>query len=303
MKNIFLDSNIWLSLYTFSSDDLTQFMKLSDLIGKDIIILLPDQVRSEVWRNRENKIKEAMSKFENWKLEIPNIGKGYANYRDFQKTVNDLLRVHRDFVQAINKDIISKSLHADDAISSLFDQCTALASTHDLVKAALLRYEMGNPPGKDRKYGDAINWLSLLEYVPEGNDLFFVGADGDFQSVIDKNRFNQFLLDEWKTIKKSELYFFKSLTEFFNTHLQAIQLKNELVADQEKDMLISSLECSGSFAQTHGIVAQLSVFKTWTDNQVRRIHDAVENNSQVGMISGDADVDEFLNSLPDIDRG
>ena len=298
MKNIFLDSNIWLSVYTFSSDDLNQFMKLSDLIGTDVNILLPEQVRNEVWRNRENKIKEAMSKFENWKLEIPNIVKGYSQYKDFQKSVNDLLRFHRDFVQQINKDIISNNLHADHAISGLFEKCTKLTRTPEIVKASVLRYEMGNPPGKDRKYGDAINWLSLLSHVSKGEDLFFIGADSDFQSVLDKNRFNQFLLDEWKMQKNSELFFFKSLTEFFNTHLQAIQLKNELIADRQKDTLINLLENSGSYAQTHHIVGQLSVFKTWTDNQIRRILDAVENNSQVGAVSSDYDVEEFLNSLP-----
>ena len=41
MKNIFFDSNIWLSLYAFAKDDLNQFTKLSDLIGRDVTILLP----------------------------------------------------------------------------------------------------------------------------------------------------------------------------------------------------------------------------------------------------------------------
>ena len=36
MKNLFIDSNIWLSLYHFTSDDLTQFEKLKDFLDKDI---------------------------------------------------------------------------------------------------------------------------------------------------------------------------------------------------------------------------------------------------------------------------
>ena len=298
MKNIFLDSNIWLSLYAFSSDDLSQFMKLSDLIGKDVNILLPEQVRDEVWRNRENKIKDTMSRFEHWKLEIPNIGKGYKQYKNFQKSVDELLSLHNDFIKQINSDIISKNLHADHVIIDLFDKCNKLMRTQEIVNASILRYEIGNPPGKGNKYGDAINWLSLLDYAPVDEDIFFVCADSDFQSSLDKSRFNQFLLDEWRAEKNSELFFFKSLTEFFNKHLQAIQLKNELIADMQKDELISLLECSANFSQTHNVVAQLSVFKTWTDKQVLRILDAVENNSQVGWISSDDDVAEFLSSLP-----
>jgi regulator of sigma D len=127
--------------------------------------------------------------------------------------------------------------------------------------------------------------------------LFFIGTDGDFQSILDKDRFNQFLLDEWQEYKKSSLFFFKSLTEFFNTHLKVIQLKNELIADIEKNNLISCLESSGSFAYTHSIVSQLSKFSTWNEEQIKRIFEAVQENFQVGMISGDYDITEFLHSL------
>jgi len=170
--------------------------------------------------------------------------------------------------------------------------------TPEIVNSSILRYEIGNPPGKGNRYGDAINWLSLLNYAPINEDIFFVCADSDFQSSLDKSRFNQFLLDEWRANKNSELFFFKSLTEFFNKHLQVIHLKNELIADRQKDELIGLLECSANFSQTHNVVAQLSVFKTWTDEQVLRILDAVENNSQVGWISSDDDIAEFLRSLP-----
>ena len=36
MKNLFIDANIWLSLYHFTSDDLEQFGKLKSLIGTDL---------------------------------------------------------------------------------------------------------------------------------------------------------------------------------------------------------------------------------------------------------------------------
>ena len=36
MKNLFIDSNIWLSLYHFSNDDLNQFITLKKRIGNEI---------------------------------------------------------------------------------------------------------------------------------------------------------------------------------------------------------------------------------------------------------------------------
>lgn len=297
MKNIFIDSNIWLSLYSFSSDDLDQFMKLKGLINRDVIIWLPEQVCYEVGRNRENKIKDTMTRFESWKFEIPNIVKGYEQIDTLTEHVANVKKSHRELIAQVKADVASKSLQADKAIDEIYNLCTKIAISIETINNAYNRYKIGNPPGKDNKYGDAINWLSLLNAIPNDNDLFFIGADGDFQSVLDRNRFNQFLLDEWKRKKNSDLFFYKSLTEFFNGHLKDIQLKNELRTDTEKNDLISKLENSGGFKKTHSIVEQLSKFSTWTDEQVRRIAIAVECNPQVGWIRDDDDIKDFLDSI------
>lgn len=60
MKNLFIDSNIWLSLYHFTSDDLTQFEKLKDFLDKDIRLWIPHQVYDEVLRNREAMQREEL---------------------------------------------------------------------------------------------------------------------------------------------------------------------------------------------------------------------------------------------------
>lgn len=297
MKNVFIDSNIWLSLYSFSSDDLDQFNKLKDLINRNIKIWLPEQVCHEVGRNRENKIKETMNRFESWKFDIPNIVKGYEQYEKLSEKVKILKKDHKDLIDKIKCDTFSKSLHADKVIDKIFNLCNKVPTTSEIIRSAFLRYNIGNPPGKNNKYGDAINWLSLLHYVPNEEDLFFIGADGDFQSILNKDSFNQFLLDEWKEIKKSDLFFFKNLTDFFNTHLKDIQLKNELITDSEKNNLISELESSKNFVQTHSIVHNLSKFRTWNTEQKQRILAAVENNPQVGWIIEDEDISSFLNSL------
>ena len=69
MKNLFLDSQIWLDLYSFSNDDLTQFKKLKDMLGTDIHLFVTEQVKNEVKRNRENKIKAALSQFQELKIQ------------------------------------------------------------------------------------------------------------------------------------------------------------------------------------------------------------------------------------------
>lgn len=84
MKHLFLDSQIWLSLYDFSNDDLRQFSKLNDLIGSEIQVYLTRQVYDEVYRNRENKINEALKKFKDINPQVPNLCKGYTECEEFE---------------------------------------------------------------------------------------------------------------------------------------------------------------------------------------------------------------------------
>ena len=58
MINLFLDSNIWLLLYSFSKDDISQFSKLKDLLAKDVKIYIPEQVKNEIFRRRDSVIKQ-----------------------------------------------------------------------------------------------------------------------------------------------------------------------------------------------------------------------------------------------------
>lgn len=85
IKNLFIDANVWLSLFHFSSDDLEQFSKLQDLIGTDIVLYIPEQISHEVCRNRENKIKDALDKFEKFGLQFPAFSKSYPEYEAFAK--------------------------------------------------------------------------------------------------------------------------------------------------------------------------------------------------------------------------
>ena len=92
VKNLFLDSNIWLDIYHFSADDLIEFSKLKDAINKDIVLYMPNQVIHEINRNRDNKIADAYKKFQNFKLEIPNFCKGYSEYNSFMNVYNPYVK-------------------------------------------------------------------------------------------------------------------------------------------------------------------------------------------------------------------
>ena len=153
-----------------------------------------------------------------------------------------------------------------------------------------MRLEIGNPPGKRGSLGDALNWEALLQSVPDGEDLYFISDDKDFASPIDRDAFNAFLLDEWAKIKNSNLVFYRNLSAFFKEHFPNISLASEL----EKDILIRKLANSGSFAETHEIIAKLNKYTEFTIAQINAIVEATISNNQVYWIIGDSDIKGFL---------
>jgi len=110
---------------------------------------------------------------------------------------------------------------------------------------------------------------------------------------LDEDKFNLFLLRDWNKAKSSQLIFHKRLSGFFKDRFPQIRLASEL----EKDLHIRNLAKSGSFAKTHGVIAQLSRYTDYSDTQLNDIVDAVISNNQVCNIADDADVKEFLCKL------
>lgn len=293
MKNVFIDSQIWLSLYDFSSDDLEQFSKLNDLVNKDVKIFITRQVVDEVKRNRENKIKEALSQFTKINIQIPNLCKGYKEYKIFKDSVKDMQSAQRDLLNKVENDIESENLHADTVINNIYNKLSIIERSDDIINKAILRYNIGNPPGKDKSYGDSINWLTLMTEIPKREDLFFISGDKDFRSAVNDNRINKFLYNEWKKYKSSEIYLYKSLTDFFNLHLKDIKLKTENL----KNNLIEQLRKSSSFAETHSVIAELNKYASWTDDQAIALIKAAGSNNQVSGIIEDLDIKEFYTAL------
>lgn len=293
MKNLFIDANIWLSLYHFSNDDLEQFSKLKELIGKEIKLFIPQQICDEVHRNRDAKIKDALSKFESFNFNFPAFSKNYDEYSDFSQKFNELKKEHREWCKKVKEDIKNQTLSADIVIQEFFESVEIFECTPGMIESAEIRYKTGNPPGKDNKYGDAINWECLLQNVPADEDLYFVSADRDYASAIDDNSFNLFLQKEWHEKKNSKIVFFKSLVNFLNEHFDNIKLQTE----QEKDDLIQSLLVSHSFATTHALIRSLQNYSDWNEQQREDLFKACAENSQVNWILSDTDVFEFYSRL------
>lgn len=108
----------------------------------------------------------------------------------------------------LNNDIGGENLKADVLIRNLFKSATRISSL-PFVEVARLRFDIGNPPGKEASLGDAINWETLLAKAPNSEPLHFVTDDGDYSSPLNSEVFLPFLSDEYQKVKKGRLKYYR----------------------------------------------------------------------------------------------
>jgi predicted nucleic acid-binding protein len=296
MINLFIDTNIFLSFYHLTTEDLEELKKLAVLIdNNEIQLFLPDQVKNEFARNRGAKIIDAMRKLQDAKfnLSFPLFAKDYqeyANLRDLMKKADGL---HAQLMKNIMSDAEMEALSADKVVSALFSKAKNIVVSEKLYLKAVMRIRLGNPPGKEGSMGDAVNWECLLSEVSDQEDIYIVSGDRDFRSQLSEGEINEYLDDEWSEKKKSALYFYSKISDFFKENFPNIKIASEV----ERDLLIQKLAESGSFATTHVLIAKLLAQPEFSPAQVEQLVEIPGLNNQVGWIVGDPDVHSFYKGL------
>ncbi len=293
---LFIDTNIFLSFYHLTNEDLEELEKLVTLIkNKEITLYLTEQVVDEFKRNRSNKINDGFTKFNSWKpdLHFPAYCKNYKEYEEIKKLIKEVQKSHSNLKETIGKDIIGEKLKADALLKDIFSIAKILNRTPEAISRAKNRIDLGNPPGKEGSMGDAINWECLLYARSKYWTMHFITDDKDFQSSLDPEKFNEFLLEEWQKEKGCKIFFYRKLSDFFKKHYPKINLQ----AEAEKDRLINQLSLSGSFAATHIIIAKLSSYEEFTQKQAEDLMAILINNDQVNWIINDLDVKNFYTKL------
>lgn len=294
--NLYIDTNIFLTFYHLTKDDLDELKKLAILLEDDQInLFLPEQTRNEFVRNRDKKIVEAINSLKEQKIssQFPTISKGYPEYLLLYQAYKEFEKQKNKIITQIKEGAKNFSLNADIVTQRIFRSAKKHKNTPSLVDKAKQRYDLGNPPGKGNSYGDAINWESLLENVPDEEDLHLVSEDGDYTSLLDKSELNLFLKDEWELNKKSNIYYYKSLSEFFKAKFPAIELSDQL----EKELAIKKLADAGSFSSAKSRLRKLKGYSDFSDQQLNDILEIATTNNQLYLISSDWGVGDVLVEL------
>ena len=294
--NLLIDTNIFLSFYHLSSDDLEELKKLTLLVrNKKVTLFLPEHISIEFHRNRASKIADALKRLRSQQLSLqfPQLCRDYDEYKILRQLQQDFNFNHSRLISNIEEDVSKHGLKADATIQELFRFAERIGTSPSILEQARIRVDIGNPPGKKGSIGDAIVWEGLLEKVPEEGDLCFVTADKDYYSPLDIDLFNPFLLEEWEEIKRSRLFYYKRLSHVLKDEFPEIKLSDEI----EKDQLIRNLVNSSTFAETHTVIWKLSKYSDFSPTQIDEIIVAALLNNQVHWIIEDTDVYEFLNSV------
>ncbi len=332
--HLFIDTNVFLNFYHFADDDLTELDKLiKEISSGGICLHIPEQVRNELARNRESKLKSATDEFSKHPLPagVPRHMQTYTQYEDYIAAIEQAKKLRGQLISIALADASNQTLQTDVLLRQLFSQSEQYAEDNEVFALALQRAQRGNPPGKAGSVGDQYNWEMLLKRVPNG-DLHIVSRDGDYSSLLNKTRPHPSLETEWVAKKGGGLHLYPELRSFLKRHqanklqaggkasgndvkepplvyavdtdaeshvaIDAVAEATPVPFDPAKEEAIQSLIDSSSFASTHAAIAHLAAFKrTLTDRDAERLIAAAVANKQIKWIATDSDVYAFFASL------
>ncbi len=120
MINLFIDTNVLLSFFHYTSDDLEELLKLDALVGADEITLwVPGQLEQEFGRNRDAKIADALKTLnsQSLRLKFPQISQQYPEFETLRSHQKEYERLHAELMAKVKNDAMNETLQADQVVS------------------------------------------------------------------------------------------------------------------------------------------------------------------------------------------
>lgn len=225
---LYIDTNTYVSYVSLTSD-IKSLEKLKKLITEGKVeLLMPSQTKSEYNNHYKERVDRAKSKLKQPATQIPLPNelksKKKDKYNKEEKEIAnkiDTLNTDLKKLEAKRDNELKKHL---ESVEKLIKELMALAieikDNDEIVLKAVLRQVKGLPPKKENmKFGDAIIWETLKDYV-RTESLAIVSYDGDFDEPAKKGKpakINKILKAEWKKHTKKDITLYSLLGQFINT--------------------------------------------------------------------------------------
>lgn len=295
--HVFVDTNVWLAFYHYTSDDAEQLAIIAKLIEKQTLKLyITGQVRDEFFRNREKKLADAIKVFAKSDVSrsLPRCMTDYEEAAQFRQSLKEFEEARSALVEKARLEADKKELRADKTFAEILGAAPAIDADDAHYLRAMKRRNVGNPPGKSDSVGDQLSWEILLSNVPNATDLHIVSNDGDFESDLIPGKAHQFLIDEWAEGNGGTLHLHSELRPFLNANFPDIKL----AVDIEKADYILGLKASETFSATHFWTAKLlPLIDLLTWENANELIDAMLENSQIRWIGTDQDVSALYTGI------
>jgi predicted nucleic acid-binding protein len=301
MIHVFIDTNVYLTFFSFTADDLEELRKLIAAVKNgNLKLWTTEQVRHELERNRENKVSESLAALRKMKPgeATPQMARNLPVFEELLESREEFGRRLNVLTEQLAEQFAARSLAADQVLAELMEAAEEIPTTNQTLAAARRRTEIGNPPGKKGSLGDAINWESLLGHGPAQQDLYLVTEDSDYVSTMTSDSISAFLAKEWRDAHDSEIHLHRRISSLLRDQFPDIKVATEF----EKELRIRRLVDSPSFDRTHSAISQLASYTEFSEQQARDLLQGAVNNSQIRWISRDSDVQEFFRALLDQHR-
>jgi len=236
--NMFIDTNIILSFFSISDDDIEQLKKMVRLIDDgEVRILINSQVYREVLRNRDNKLATSLSEFSKTSFKpptIPRFMQGYEEVELLHKALLTAETAHKQALRRARSEAEKLLTNADVLIDQIFQASKIQHVSAQVYDSAIKRMRLGDPPGKDAPLGDRINWEHLLDYRSMTGDLHIITRDNDYRSPLQIDLPNNALSREWSDIKGGQLYVHRDIKKFLSSKFSNFDFKSPSRADYQK---------------------------------------------------------------------
>lgn len=332
MIHCYIDTNIYLSFFSYTQDDIDQLKKLNEAIKRNqLTIYLPQQTIHEFERNREVRLSTAFKSFKVSEFAgTPRFANDLDEVAGYNAACAAYKVAYTKLVAKAREKANARELDADKLISQIMKSCVYIPHTVELYNKALERSNLHRPPGKENIVGDRLNWESLLIAVESKSNLNIISTDSDYESRLDGTLPHQALRDEWSAKNGGDLILYGALKPFLDRHFKAIVISaetivpNESLDDEEEPVTVdviglqiteksrASLQVdvlrsvmrefigSDSFKTTHRTIRFLMPrIPSLEQKEIHDLLEAFENNKQISATADDDDVRIFGERLAD----
>jgi hypothetical protein len=240
---LFIDTSCWLGVHLLSAKDLAQLEGLVSALAQQRIRLhAPEALLAEHRRQRALLFAGLVSSLQPADLgrPLPYAFRHGEYYEALCHAEGAYVRARANHMQHLTGIIDGDQLASDRLLQRVFPQAYRAPASRALRRKAGERYALCNPPADQGGRADALVWEVLLATLPRGSLLHLVSDAATYNTEGDEQRFNGFLLDEWRERTGGDIAFYPTLWQFFERMLPEVALVDAARLDAYIDAFVEA---------------------------------------------------------------